>query len=219
MPRSSVERPRRRPPAVVPERPCETRPEGFEGGSVTVSPRIRDCPPLAFGAAPASLVGRLRPVVRPIRFLGFARRSPRPCPRIDRARDGCAIRRALTEPRHVRVIPSGTAPPRSTALGVRAVLRLPARRSRLAARADERRHRRTGELSAAVRPPPGEAEHPRRREGVVRGASGEVPQGTSPRVSATKAPRSPIGFGSPTVVSRAVWCSISALSTAPSTIE
>src|SRR5688572_31716021 len=36
-----------------------------------------------------------------------------------------------------------------------------------------------------------------------------------PTVSAIVAPRAPSGFGDPTVVSRAVWCSISALSSAP----
>ena len=37
----------------------------------------------------------------------------------------------------------------------------------------------------------------------------------SPMVSAITAPRSPIGLGAPMVVSRAVWCSISAVSSAP----
>jgi len=37
-----------------------------------------------------------------------------------------------------------------------------------------------------------------------------------PIVSAILAPRPPSGFGAPTVLSRAVWCSISALSLAPS---
>ena len=37
-----------------------------------------------------------------------------------------------------------------------------------------------------------------------------------PIVSAIFAPRLPSGFGAPTVLSRAVWCSISALSLAPS---
>ena len=55
------------------------------------------------------------------------------------------------------------------------------------------------------------------RESVGHGAARY--SGTSPIVSATKAPRSPIGLGRPTVVSRVVWCSISAFSTAPSTIE
>ena len=36
-----------------------------------------------------------------------------------------------------------------------------------------------------------------------------------PIVSATYAPRSPIGKGAPVVVSRAVWCSNSAFSSAP----
>ena len=35
-------------------------------------------------------------------------------------------------------------------------------------------------------------------------------------VSAIRAPRIPRGFGAPVVVSRAVWCSISASSSAPS---
>jgi hypothetical protein len=37
----------------------------------------------------------------------------------------------------------------------------------------------------------------------------------APTVSAILAPRAPIGFGDPVVVSRAVWCSISASSSAP----
>ena len=40
----------------------------------------------------------------------------------------------------------------------------------------------------------------------------------APTVSAMCAPRTPIGFGEPVVVSRAVWCSVSALSSAPSRI-
>jgi hypothetical protein len=36
-----------------------------------------------------------------------------------------------------------------------------------------------------------------------------------PTVSAIRAPRRPSGFGCPTVLSRAVWCSISAFSLAP----
>jgi hypothetical protein len=41
-------------------------------------------------------------------------------------------------------------------------------------------------------------------------------QGTSPTWSATYAPRAPRGFSGPVVVSLRVWCSISALSSAPS---
>ena len=37
-----------------------------------------------------------------------------------------------------------------------------------------------------------------------------------PTVSAIRAPRTPIGFGAPVVVSRTVWCSISASISAPS---
>lgn len=40
----------------------------------------------------------------------------------------------------------------------------------------------------------------------------------APTVSAIFAPRAPIGLGAPVVVSRAVWCSISAFSSAPSRI-
>jgi hypothetical protein len=40
----------------------------------------------------------------------------------------------------------------------------------------------------------------------------------APTVSAMCAPRTPIGFGEPVVVSRAVWCSISASSSAPNRI-
>ena len=50
-----------------------------------------------------------------------------------------------------------------------------------------------------------------------KGSASQRPR-AAPTVSAMCAPRTPIGFGEPVVVSRAVWCSISALSSAPSRI-
>ena len=52
--------------------------------------------------------------------------------------------------------------------------------------------------------------------GAVAGINHEVC--AAPTVSAIVAPRAPSGFSFPTVVSRAVWCSISELSSAPKRI-
>src|SRR3984957_17367345 len=49
------------------------------------------------------------------------------------------------------------------------------------------------------------------------GSASQLPR-AAPTLSAMCAPRTPIGFGEPVVVSRAVWCSVSALSSAPSRI-